>query len=554
LSSSEIGRKFHFIRQIASGGFGSVYLAKVVHGDGFARLAAVKMLHPRWSENEDVASRMRDEARLLGWLRHRNIVEVFDLTRIEGRVAVIMEYLEAVDAKLVVAHCLETGTVVPLRAACEICACVASALDAAYNRPPYAGERPLRVIHRDIKPSNIMIDNAGTVKVLDFGVARAEFDERETKTQEIHYGSLEYMPPERLFYEPDSDLSDVYSLGVTLYELLTLEKLGKAKTRPELHTQLLDERFQVLADRRAMPEELWSDLRALLAAMAAFDDEDRPNAAECVTRLRALGRRCGDEGTEEWAEGVIPALVHGASARQQATPSELADKVMTEDSRGFRTDDGALAGLGPDEPELDAELSESDRLANEKWNAQKQAYVAMADIGAFTPSPPPSLTGATPRTPPPEPTQEVEPERSSRISGAVLAMFAGGALLLVFGVVLIATALVGGTALYTEDSEQPLAPATEGPVEPADAPTAPPFAPSGPAATFESALEGTSKVVVRCDGGEAVGDVRASVSGEALGACTVTAQTADRRRVTAVIDEVELRVYRCFVDGGKLCE
>ena len=74
MGSTGSSRKFHFIREIASGGFGSVYLAKVIHADGFSRLAAIKLLHPKWSENEEIASRMRDEARLLGWIRHKNIV------------------------------------------------------------------------------------------------------------------------------------------------------------------------------------------------------------------------------------------------------------------------------------------------------------------------------------------------------------------------------------------------------------------------------------------------------------------------------------------------
>ena len=144
--NAETGRKFHFIRVIASGGFGSVYLAKELHSDGFSRVVAVKLLHPKWSENEEIASRMRDEARLLGQIRHRHIVDVRDLTRIDGRVAVIMEYLEAIDLKDIVQGCLEQETTVPVRAALELGGDVASALDAAYNRPPYAGEK-LSLIH-----------------------------------------------------------------------------------------------------------------------------------------------------------------------------------------------------------------------------------------------------------------------------------------------------------------------------------------------------------------------------------------------------------------------
>ena len=100
MTSRETARRFHFIRQVATGGFGTVHLCKVMHADGFSRIVAVKLLNAQWSENQEVTSRIRDEARLLGLLRHRNIVDVIDLTSIDGRTAVVMEYLEAVDLHL----------------------------------------------------------------------------------------------------------------------------------------------------------------------------------------------------------------------------------------------------------------------------------------------------------------------------------------------------------------------------------------------------------------------------------------------------------------------
>lgn len=404
MSSSESSRRFHFIREIASGGFGSVYLTKVIHADGFSRLVAVKLLHPRWSENEEIASRMRDEARLLGWLRHKNIVDVMDLTLIDGRCAVIMEYLDAVDTKVVINHCAETGTRVPLRPALEICAAVASALDAAYNRPPYAGEKPLRVIHRDIKPSNIMLDGSGIVKVLDFGVARAEFNERESKTQEIAFGSLEYMPPERLFFEPESPASDVYSLGATLFEMLALEKFGKAKLRPKEHEAYFEDRFDLLLDRYPMHREAEDLLHELLMSMLAFDEPDRPTAADAVAKMRAFARRLTEHPLEEWAEGLVPDLLEATRQRsEEKSPGSLVDTILTEDAkaldqRSIWDENTGASTRAIDLTALDDELTGS--LADDaRWRALKQATIE--DM---------AKRGELPRNIDPEPVAMVEPE------------------------------------------------------------------------------------------------------------------------------------------------
>lgn len=415
MSVKEAARKFEFIREIASGGFGSVYLAKVIHGDGFSRLVAIKLLHRKWTENDEIASRMRDEARLLGWLRHRNIVDVMDLTVIDGRSAVVMEYLDAADTRQLIDHCLQEKTRVPLRVALEVAAAAASALDAAYNRPPYAGEKPLRVIHRDIKPSNIMVDHQGLVKVLDFGVARAEFDAREAKTAELSFGSLEYMPPERLFFEPEAPSSDVYSLGATLFELLALQKLGKAKLRQSEQERFLEERFEDLVENHPMPSEEAEDiLHDLLRDMLSFDESERPTAADSVVRMRSFARSLEGEGVEEWAEKVVPPVVQLARSEIAPSSESLVGRVVTEDvsldlddPTADHADDEAFPDLDGDTllqkpPDFgqkvdteallkgdddDMEGSEHSRgRDDERWSALKQATLAsLTETGELGP-------------------------------------------------------------------------------------------------------------------------------------------------------------------------
>ena len=335
MSAGEKTREFQFLREIASGGFGSVYLTKISHPDGFSRLTAVKLLHRRWSDNEEISRRMRDEARLLGWLRHRHIVDVVDLTSLDGRTAIIMEYLEAVDLKQVIRASRASGELVPMRACFQVMMAAASALDAAYNRPPYAGEKPLCVIHRDIKPSNIMVDDSGHVKVLDFGVARADFAERESHTRELQFGSIDYMPPERLMFEPESPGSDVYSLGATIYELLGQEKLGKAKGSPLKHEAFVAERMEGLRARVGLSGATGEAVMEFLAEMLNYDPVDRPGAAQVTSRSRLLERQIKGLGLSEWSESHVPMLLNEASLEEPTSMNPLTGRTFCEDSVSY---------------------------------------------------------------------------------------------------------------------------------------------------------------------------------------------------------------------------
>ena len=596
MSSVDTGRKFHFIREIASGGFGTVFLAKVIHNDGFSRLVAIKLLHARWSDNDEVASRMRDEARLLGWLRHKNIVDVLDLTIIDGRAAVIMEYLEAVDMKVVVSSCRRRKQRAPLRSCLSVAAAVASVLDAAYNRPPYAGEKPLRVIHRDIKPSNIMVDAGGSIKVLDFGVARAEFAAREAKTKEIAFGSLEYMSPERLFFEPESPASDVYSLGATLFEFLALEKLGKAALRDDEHERFVNERIEGLLDGFPAPPEVLEQIIVLIKEMLAFEEEDRPPAAECSARLRALSRRCDDEPIDEWAERALPELVLASQNRNtKAEPDPLVGKIVQEDRPlAEPVDDGteAVAGALKRETlglaEKGAEESHG-RQDDDKWHKLKAATLAeISDIK------PPKSTANAPtqrrvqrRGPPARasvsspgrPAVKVPVQRKNSSErglwvAALMVSFVAFVVLLALTTFAVSWAIDGSAprqpnlALPGSAQPEPTSPApvvfppSGGAAAPETAPPSAPVANVVPvpppvpddSATFVSLLENTKRITVRCGAVSGQGDERAIVSGNGLGDCTVTAVDRRRKRMTATVQDVEHREYACFRNSETTCE
>lgn len=297
-------RRFRFLKELSEGAFGKVYMAEMITGEGFSSIVAIKLLHGKWAGHLEIAQRSRDEARLLGLLHHRNIVRVEDLSSINGQCAIVMEYLDGVDLKALTAYCQKNGVRFPKRAAFEITAQIAGALEAAYNQMPLKGGRPLHVIHRDIKPSNVMVTSAGDVKVLDFGTARANFEEREAKTQALAFGSQAYMAPERLLGDPDGPAGDVFSLGVTLFELLTFQSYGKIFIRQERYDRALDERMEMLDLSDINPEgaEL---VRDVLRRLLAYDGAVRPSSGEVVDLMDNLADVVNDGSMQRFCRQVV---------------------------------------------------------------------------------------------------------------------------------------------------------------------------------------------------------------------------------------------------------
>jgi serine/threonine protein kinase len=330
---AESRRRFRFLKELAQGGFGKVYLAEMITGDNFSSVVAIKVLHSKWVDNDEVVMRSRDEARLLGRLRHRNIVRVEDLTAIQGQCAIVMEYLQGVDLKTISNALREQGKPFPRKAMFEVIGAVAAALDAAYNHKPLQGGEPLKLIHRDIKPSNAMITMEGDVKLLDFGTARASFDDREAKTQALAFGSAAYMAPERLMGEEDRPAGDIFSLGVTLYELLTLDSFGKIHIRPERFEKTVAERLAGL-DLTGLPEAVHEDFRETMRLMLAYEPENRPTSAQVVELMETFGEQARDGGLKRFARESVREVIE-AHVPEQDPNDPLTGTLVFDDSSGF---------------------------------------------------------------------------------------------------------------------------------------------------------------------------------------------------------------------------
>jgi len=263
---------------------------------------AIKVLRPDLDPSSQGVQRLRDEGRLLGRLTHPTILRVYDLVVIEGRAALISEYVDGDD----LAHVIKTDLRPPPRAAFEIVAQVAAALDAAWSWPSVMDDQPLHLVHRDIKPDNIRLDPHGVVKLLDFGIAQAAAVEREAETSvNIIMGSAQYLAPERMVQQEVGPESDVFALGCTLYESLTGEALFYRKSMRQMYLLMIEEsRYWPFIDERLAKLDGVLDherARSLLRAMIAYKKQERPTSGDAAARCDTISESLSGPTLRRWA-------------------------------------------------------------------------------------------------------------------------------------------------------------------------------------------------------------------------------------------------------------
>ena len=311
-------RRYEVLDTVGVGAMGTVYRARL-HGEGdFAKQVALKVLHTDKSDSDDIARRLRDEARILGLLRHRAVVNVDGLVWLAGHWTVVMEFVDGLDLRQLV----EESGAMPESCALEVIGEVAGALHVAYHTQGPDG-RELKLLHRDIKPANIQVTTAGEVKVLDFGVARADFDAREAKTRSLAFGSLGYVAQERID-GVETAAGDVYSLGVVLVEMLSGERFGQTFLSPKRHQGRLDERCAKLERAGVSAETI-----GLARSMLAFAHGDRPVAREVERQATAARTKLGGESLRDWAEDRLPSLIK--ATREGIDRGELAGQELLEE-------------------------------------------------------------------------------------------------------------------------------------------------------------------------------------------------------------------------------
>ncbi len=265
---------YQLIKKLASGGMASIFLARQKGLEGFEKLLVVKRILPHLAENEEFIKMFLDEARIAARLNHPSIVQIFNLGAQGDSYFIAMEYIHGEDVRRTWKRADAAGKPIPVPLVCRIIMEAASGLDYAHKKADASG-KPLGIVHRDISPQNILVTFEGGVKVVDFGIAKAADQATVTKSGVLK-GKYSYMSPEQAAGQKIDRRSDIFALGIVMYELLTGTRLFKRGNDIQTLNAVSD---CVVAAPSEVNARVPKDLdRVVLKALAKNPDDRYPDA------------------------------------------------------------------------------------------------------------------------------------------------------------------------------------------------------------------------------------------------------------------------------------
>ena len=230
--------KYEIVRRIAAGGMAEIFLARVSGLSGFQKMVVIKRILPQLATKSDFVEMFLDEARIAATLQHPNVVQMYDVGVVDGNYFIAMEYLHGEDVRSIMKALYKREEKLPLEQALNILIGLSSGLHYAHEKLGFDG-KPLDIIHRDVTPQNIIVTYEGGVKLLDFGIAKASNRFGETRFGTLK-GKVPYMSPEQCRGEPLDRRSDIFSLGIMLYELTLGKRLYKGHSDFEVLKQIVE--------------------------------------------------------------------------------------------------------------------------------------------------------------------------------------------------------------------------------------------------------------------------------------------------------------------------
>lgn len=305
--------RYLLLEKIGLGGMAEIYKAIVGGVANFTKVVVIKRIHLRLSKDPAFVEMFVREANMSASLQHPDIVQVFEMDEVEGQKYIAMEFINGRDLQRMMARANKIGAQFPVDVSLRVIYHVANALSYAYNaKDPYG--KPMKIIHRDVSPSNVMVSFDGEVKIMDFGVAKAA--NNEEKEGGWLRGKLGYMSPEQVSGKEVDHRSDLFSLGIILFELLTLRRLfaGKSDLRTVLNVQKAEVERR-LKRHPGIPEGVRNILRKLLAR----DPDGRYSTArDVMTDIENYM----DEQELQKSDAIVSAFIH------ELFPKESEEEIL----------------------------------------------------------------------------------------------------------------------------------------------------------------------------------------------------------------------------------
>lgn len=319
------GDKYLLLDRIGAGGVAEVFRGKLTRDKGFEKLIVIKKLLAEHNSDREMVDIFIREARLAALLQHDNIAATYDFGEIDGEYFLAMEYLFGKNLHSVMVRAREHGELFGLGEALVIGSKICEGMEYAHNLNDLQ-HRPLNIVHRDLTPHNIFITYDGKVKILDFGVAKAELFDNKTR-EGVVKGKISYMSPERLSGEDVDSRSDIFSIGILLYEMVSRRRMYQGDTA-ELIRKCLTAEYDNL---KAILPELDPALHHILDKALAVEVERRyQSCAQMQSDIDELLFQMQQRGGYRLLKGSI----RGLFAEEYETEHKQVGDVLRIDGEG----------------------------------------------------------------------------------------------------------------------------------------------------------------------------------------------------------------------------
>jgi tRNA A-37 threonylcarbamoyl transferase component Bud32 len=339
--------RYQLLRKIAVGGMAEIYLARVTGAAGFEKNVVVKRILPQLAQSDEFYQMFLDEARIAATLQHPNVVQIYDAQNVGGEHFIAMEYLDGADLLTIRRVLAERRQGLPVQHSVFIVSGVASGLHYAHERRGLDGQA-LEIVHRDVTPQNVILTREGGIKLVDFGIAKATNRLTTTGFGTLK-GKLAYMSPEQCRSEAVDRRSDIYSLGIILFELTTGKRLYRGLSEYEVLKQVIE--TDVPAPSSLLPGYP-ADLEQVVMRALARDRAVRyPTALAFHQDLEKFARARGVVGSAlALAEFLAPLLEEAERQVEERMQRRMAADEAQGDERGATPPSGRIPRKDVAEP------------------------------------------------------------------------------------------------------------------------------------------------------------------------------------------------------------